>query len=83
MNVRLHIEELVLQGFDGVDRYRVGAMVEQELARLFAEQGVPPGMAAGGAVARIDGGTFTVTPDAKPDRIGAQVAQAIYNGVPR
>jgi len=81
MDVQLHIEELVLHGFAGVDRHQIGARVQEELTRLFAEQGVPPGLAAGGNVARIDGGTFTVAPNPKPHWIGAQVAQAIYNGV--
>jgi hypothetical protein len=81
MNVQLHIEELVLHGFAGVDRHQIGERVQQELTRLFAERGVPPGMATGGNVARIDGGSFTVAPNPKPDQIGTQVAQAIYNGV--
>ena len=41
-NIELHIEELVLNGFGPVDRYRIGVAVEVELARLFAEQSVPP-----------------------------------------
>ncbi len=83
MNIELHIEELVLHGFATVDRHRIGAAVEQELARLLMEQGVPLGLAAGGALARLDGGSFTVAPVAKPDQIGTQVAGAIYGGFTR
>jgi len=83
MNVRLHIEELVLDGFPPGDRYRIAAAVEVELTRLLTERGVPPGLASGGAVPSLDGGSFGVAPEARPDRIGAQVAQSVYGGMSR
>ncbi|MBE9514414.1 MAG: hypothetical protein IMY83_05240 [Chloroflexi bacterium] len=80
-NIELHIEELVLHGFDSGDHYRIGAAVEAELARLFAEQGVPPSlMTQSGDVAHLDGGTFDVAPGSRGEAIGAQVAQALYGG---
>lgn len=81
MKVQLHIEELILQGFEAVDRRYISAAVETELTRLFLEQGVPSTLAVGGAIARLQGDSFTITPDAKPGQIGAQVAQAIYKGM--
>jgi hypothetical protein len=83
MNVRLHIDELVLDGFPPGDRYRIAAAVEVELTRLFADQGVPPDLASGRAIPALDGGSFDVAPDARPDRIGGQVAQAVYRGLAR
>jgi hypothetical protein len=80
-HVRLRIEELVLEGFPAGDRYRIAAAVEAELARLFAEQGIPVGLSAGGAMSVVDGGSFDLTPGARPERIGAQVAQAVYGGL--
>ena len=81
MGLQLHIEELILHGFTNVDRQRIGAAVEQELTRLFTERGIPATIVSGGAVARLDGGSFAVTADAKPQQIGAQVARAIYKGL--
>ena len=81
--MRLRIEELVLDGFPPGDRYRIAAAVEAELARLFAEQGTPPGLTSGGAVPALDGGSFDMAPGARPDRIGAQVALAVYGGLAR
>jgi len=83
MNVRLHIEEVVLEGFPAGDRYRIAAAAEAELTRLFTDRGAPPGLASGGAVPALDGGSFDVAPDARPDRIGVQVAQAVYGGLSR
>ena len=83
MNVRLHIEELVLEGFPPGDRHRIAEAVQAELARLFADEGVPSGPASGESAPTLDGGTFPVAPQAGPSRIGAQVAQAVYRGLAR
>ncbi len=80
-NIQLQIEELVLHGFAPGDRYRIGEAVERELARLFAEQGVPSSLLASLEVASLDGGAFQVAPGARADAIGAQVAQSVYGGV--
>ena len=81
--VDLHIEELVLDGFNPGDRYRIGAAVEAELARLFAERGKAPSLARGGEMSSLDGGSFDVAPGAGPEGVGGQVAQAVYGGLNR
>jgi hypothetical protein len=81
--VDLHIEELVLDGFNPGDRHRIGAAVEAELARLFAERGVSPSLAWGAELATLDGGSFDVAPGAGPEQVGGQVAQAVYGGLNR
>lgn len=80
-NIELHIEELVLHGFAPGDRYRIGEAVERELARLFAEQGVPPSLSLGGEMAGLNAGSFQVKSGARTDAIGMQVAQAVYGGL--
>ena len=80
-NIELHIEELMLDGFAPGDRHRIGEAVQQELARLFGEQGVPPSLAQGGAIARLDGGAFNITPGSQPEAIGNQVSQAVFGGL--
>jgi hypothetical protein len=79
--VELYIEELVLHGFAAGDRHRIGEAVEQELARLLAEQGLPASFDQSGETDRLDGGTFHIAPGARPDSVGAQVAQAVYGGL--
>ena len=89
-NFELHIEELVLDGFDnpsaspgqGLNSADVRAAVQRELTRLFSEKGVPPSLSRGRHVMHLDGGTFDVTPDG-PGAIGNQVAQALYGGFNR
>ena len=81
--VEVHIEELVLHGFAPGDRHRIGAAVQRELSRLFAEHSVPPALAQGGEAARLNGGTFRVVPGSKAETIGVQVAQTVYGGLRR
>lgn len=79
-NLNLHIEELVLHGFALGDRYLIGEAVHQELTRLFAEQGVPPSLAQGGEIERLDGGGFEMT-GMNAGAIGVRIAQSIYGGI--
>lgn len=83
MNIELHIEELVLYGFAPAGRQHIREAVEREVARLLAEQGIPPGLAQGSEMARLDGGAFVVAPGSKPETVGVQIAQAIYRGLSR
>ncbi len=80
-NIELHIEELVLHGFASADRYLIGEAVQRELARLFAEQGVPSSLTSGGELTRLHGGSFNVAPGAKAEAIGTQIAQSVYGGM--
>jgi hypothetical protein len=81
IQIEVHIEELVLHGFAPVDRYRLGAALELELARLLSEQGVPRLLTGSAQLAQIDAGEFRMKPRGKPQKIGAQIAQAIYGGM--
>jgi hypothetical protein len=80
-HLELHIEQLVLHGFEPRDRARMGTVVQQELTRLFAEQGIPPSFERGGAISHLDAGTVERSSDAKPDAIAIQIARAIYGGL--
>ena len=80
-NVELRIGELVLHGFPPSDRQRIGGAMERELARLFAEKGIPPSLGQGGEASRLDGGAFEVKPSFGAEAIGVRVAQAVYQGL--
>ncbi len=82
-NIKLHIGELVLDGFAPSDRYRIADSVERELARLFSEQGAPQSLSHGGEIAHLDGGAFEAAQGSRPEAIGAKVARAVYGGTNR
>ncbi len=77
-SVRVHIEELVLHGFPANSRYSIGDATQQELTRLLNERGVPQRMSKTGETARVDAGSFQVKQGARPNAIGALVANAVY-----
>lgn len=78
--IELYIEELVLEGFEQVDKRRIAEAVERELTHLFTQRGVPRSLADGGEISHLDGGIFQVAPDSRPETIGIKVAHAIYGG---
>jgi hypothetical protein len=82
-DVHVHIEALVLDGFDPSDRYGIGEAVERELARLLAEGDLPSPLAGSAFLARVDGGSFDMPPGATAEDIGLGVARAAYGGLPR
>jgi hypothetical protein len=82
-SVELHVEELVLRGFSMGDGGEIARFIEGELARLFAERGVPPSLRRGGDVPYLDAGAFDAAPGADAQAIGVQVAQALYGGFSR
>jgi hypothetical protein len=79
--IQVHIEELVLHGFSAADAPGIGAAVERELARLFAQGGVPASLSGGAARDTIDAGTFEGSPERPASDMGAKVAQSVYGGL--
>ena len=80
-NVEVHIEELVLHGFEGRDQHYIAAAVQQELTRLFVAQRVPASLRQSSEVTRVNAGAVHLTHAARPENTGAQVARAIYGGL--
>lgn len=83
MNLVLEIEELVLDGFAGMDKDRISRALHLELERLFTEEGVPASVQAGGDIARLDGGSYKAEKGASAEQVGVQVARAVYGGMRR
>lgn len=75
MKIELHIEELVLHGFDPSDKYAIGDAVQRELARLLAETPPAPSPRVTG---RADGGTFTME---RRDAAGVQIAESVQRAI--
>jgi hypothetical protein len=76
----LHIEELVLHGFEFSQQRAIGDAVERELAQLLAEQDGQTAIGRIGEIAHMDAGAFEINSQSSADTIGIQVARAIYGG---
>uniref|UniRef100_A0A7V4G691 Uncharacterized protein n=1 Tax=Desulfobacca acetoxidans TaxID=60893 RepID=A0A7V4G691_9BACT len=79
----VHIDTLVLQGFAPAQANAVARSLERELARLLAQGERPFAPAYAGDIPRLDGGRISLAHDASPRAIGAQLARALYGGLPR
>ena len=75
--IDLHIEELVLHGFDPRDRHAIADAVQQELTRLVAERGLSA-VNGPAEVARLDGGTIELNAT-RGSVAGAPIAQAVHS----
>jgi hypothetical protein len=80
-DIELHIDELVLHGIAPGDRHRVAGAVQQELTRLFAEQGLPAALSGEFEVERLNAGDFVAGPGVDAATIGRRVARAVYGGM--
>lgn len=83
MNVRLHIERLVLEDLPiaGSQRGLVQAAVERELARMIKVDGVGPETMVGGARPAAPTMVIQMAEGATPVQLGHQIAQAVYQGI--
>lgn len=89
MNVRLHIERLVLEGvpMPPEQRPHLQAAVEAELARLLSAGVVTGGINAklstGESLYSVSAGQIQLASDSGPAEIGRQIAGAVYGGIAR
>jgi hypothetical protein len=76
--IRVRIGELVLHGFDPLDRYAVGDAVRDELARTFADHGLPD--ASSVSLPRLRAGTVAPRPRVG-EGIGSEVARVVRGAI--
>jgi hypothetical protein len=77
VNIELHIEELVLDGFEPHQRSEIAAALQARLGEVLADRGLPESL---GDASAIDAGTITA---GGASRTGAAAADAIYRGITR
>lgn len=80
-SINLHIEELVLHDFAHKDRSRIGEDLQNELQRLFTEQGIPQALQKDGShhIAQLHTHTIIVKPGGV-ETLGEQLARSLYAG---
>jgi hypothetical protein len=82
--IRLHVERLVLEGFDDLharDAPRLREALQAELTRLLSQGGLSPTLASGGAQPALTGRPLERVPGATPDALGVELARSVYGGL--
>lgn len=77
----VHIDRLVLNGFRAEDRHAIAAGLQQELGRMFADREAISGLRDAGDLVRLRVGGVQFEQGARPEHIGASVAQGIVKGI--
>jgi hypothetical protein len=82
VNVKLHIERLVIDGaaLAPGGKRQLQAAVEAELKRLIAHEGIAREYRAGGAIPALPGGTIGA-PSKNPAQFGIEIARAVHGGL--
>ena len=73
----LHIDRLVLKGFQQEDRQRIAEGLQQELQRLLGNTEAAERLASLRNVSRIRAGSASFFQGEKPEHLGASVATVI------
>ena len=83
MNIRVHIERLILDGvaLGAREGPRLQAAVEMELGRLLGGRGMANGLVNDISVDSVRGGSVQLTSKATGAGLGKQIAQAVYGGI--
>jgi hypothetical protein len=79
--IDVHIEELVLHGFNPANRWLIADALEQELRGLLRAEGVPSQWLS--SPERMEGGGISSANLTKPERAGIEIAGAAYRGGPQ
>ena len=86
MRLELHIEELLLDGFDPRDRHRIADELQRALTLLLGESQHTGIEQQDKQIERIDAGAVSIPRDVPSSDVGSHVAGAItqaLNGRPR
>jgi hypothetical protein len=81
--IELHIEELVLHGFEPGNHHAIGEAVESELERLLTEGGLAENLTSGGEVPLIHADKINLASGESPVRLGHHIAKSVYRGIGR
>jgi hypothetical protein len=83
MNIRLHIERLVVDGF-GMrrgDGNAVKLAVQNELQQLLSGDGLRHQLQQGGALSQVRADRLQVGAKPSPRQLGTQIARSVYGGI--
>ena len=83
MNINFNIDQLVLHGFNRLDRHQVSQAIQTELNRLITEQGVSKAIQQNQHIRNLNAGEIKLKTNAGPRQIGTQVARNLYQGLPK
>ena len=80
-NIKLHIEELVLDGVSSREKNHVASVVRRELHQLINHGGLPSKFSRTNDIPQLDGGTIRMEHEATKKSKGIKIARNLYRGL--
>lgn len=77
--VDIAIEHLVLDGFEPQQSQAIAATLQEKLASLIEERGLPGEIQGSIQAGKLDAGSINLPEGASPAQMGTQIAEAIFN----
>ena len=77
--IEVHIDRIVLQGFSSANRHEIAAAVQQELNRLFQQEGIPPSLKQGGSRPELHGNNISLNSRERGLTTGSKIADSVYH----
>jgi hypothetical protein len=83
MNIRLHVERLVVDGFglQRADGKAVKSAVQNELLRLLSGDGLRHELQQGAALPQMRADALSAGPTLSSRQLGTQIARSVYGGI--
>ncbi|HWQ49765.1 MAG TPA: hypothetical protein VN414_12665 [Methanosarcina sp.] len=81
--IELYIEELVLEGFSSGDRQRIASAIKAELVRKLESGHLNGSLLKKRNIRWLNLGTINMAESSSDDKVGKQIANAIYDGLGR
>jgi hypothetical protein len=79
--IKIHIGELVLKNFPAGSQSRIQDLVERELAAQLTERGISLLPSSARRIEQLDGGSFSLPPDAQTNVVGREIAGSILRAL--
>jgi hypothetical protein len=79
--LELHIEELMLEGVSPYQAAAIGEIVQQELAYLFEQKGIPHGLKSEAQIHNLSIPQLEVSGNASVGALGKSIANNLYQGL--
>lgn len=78
-DVNIYIDELVIENVDGVDREALTQALQEEVARLVSERGIPAAWQQDRNLQHVDAGRVGTTGGSS--QLGRNIARAVVAGI--
>ncbi len=80
-DIHLHIEKLILHGFNHVNREVLHDALTSEFTRLLSSPDFNPDTLRDAGIPKLEGGTITTSHQTDSAVMGTQIAQAVVGGL--